>query len=196
MSKVKKVSSRVPGAKGTKVVGATDGSRRTKVLKWPEKKVKAYMVKLLNKSGLTWWRNQSAAGMFNGRFMKAGCPGLPDMCVLIKGSVIFYELKATGKKLSAEQLTFAGQLEPGTFFVVDSKQSVEMFVTSLLLSSVSNDVEGILYGEDASKLPSEIAAGLQGRRGLSWEATRTRLLGNIATFRASREEQGSVQDIP
>lgn len=173
-------------------------AKTTKVLKWPEKKVKAYMVKLLNKSGLTWWRNQSAAGMFNGRFMKAGCPGLPDLCVLVNWVVFFCELKATGKKLSAPQREFQDKVNPDSFFIVDSKTAVEVFVSALMLAQMDNGkiMEGVLHGEDFTKLSAEIAAGLQGRRGLSWEAARTRLLGNLATFGASKEKQGSKQSIP
>lgn len=154
--------------------------------KWPERKVKAYLIKLLNKSGLLWWRNQSAAGYFNGRFMKAGCPGLWDICAVTAyecaDKVTFIECKATGKQLSKNQEEFRCRIgeRAVAWRVVDSKKSSNNCLCFLLdfflFYTIGADGDTGLYDTLAKGL---LSGGIAG-----WKAARTRVLDTLAAKRA------------
>ncbi|MCM8710823.1 VRR-NUC domain-containing protein [Clostridium sp. SYSU_GA19001] len=65
------------------------------------------------------------------KFVSPGMAGIPDRIVLIpKGSVVFIELKAPGKKLRPLQLKRKSQLELLGFkvYIIDSLQGIDGFV--------------------------------------------------------------------
>ena len=71
----------------------------------------------------------------NGLCLKlTGYKGIPDRMVLIKGKVVFIELKDEGKKLRPEQKLWQDRLKGMGFecLMIDSKEKVDEFLEGLL----------------------------------------------------------------
>lgn len=90
--------------------------------------IKAHLVKLLNKSGLLWWRNQS--GTAKGGKMRLAVRGTPDLSVGLHGVTYYIECKAPGETLSKDQVVWRDRYNPrpGTYVVVDSLASCDTIV--------------------------------------------------------------------
>lgn len=98
----------------------------------PEGKIKAAIVKLLNLTDLVYWRNNSGFVMMNGRPIRMGCPGLPDICIAQPDNrVIYIELKRPGGKFSASQLEFIRKTG-AVVRLVDSRHEAYWVVASLV----------------------------------------------------------------
>lgn len=71
----------------------------------------------------------------NGLCLKlTGYKGIPDRMVLVKGKVVFVELKDEGKKLRPEQKLWQDRLKGMGFecLMLDSKEKVDEFLDGLL----------------------------------------------------------------
>lgn len=154
----------------------------------PEGKVKAYFVKLLNLAGIPYSRNQSGAGAgFGGRWIVCGMPGIPDFVVFSKKSSCHWvEIKSSDTKPYSESQHAWIELTGMEPYKIGSKETASTMVMGLhaarygymtaLIKCVNDRPENTLI------LSSAFASSLIKGGVSSWEAERTRLLGNTSSI--------------
>lgn len=71
--------------------------------KGPEARVLSECLEWLHATGVFCWRNNTGGTKVNGRFMRFGMPGSPDIIGIVNGSFLAIECKAPGEGLNENQ---------------------------------------------------------------------------------------------
>ena len=79
--------------------------------KGPEARILSECLAYLHAKGVFCWRNNSGGTKVNGRFMRFGMAGSPDIIGIVAGQFFAVEVKAPGGKLSDSQREWHARAE-------------------------------------------------------------------------------------
>lgn len=103
-------------------------------MKLSENDVKLQVLDWLTLKRILHYRNNVAAFTVEGRFVRCGTPGLPDIICIIEGKFVGIELKAPGKKQTTEQVHWEQLIKEakGHYFLCHSLEDVIRQVEEIL----------------------------------------------------------------